>query len=80
MSGVLSVHRRRLPARPDLLALQACFPQRYPVLLESAASHPLTGRYDLLPAFPETVIEARGRGDGFLAELDAACRIEPDLF
>ncbi len=80
MSGVLSVHRRRLPARPDLLALQARFPRRYPVLLESAASHPLTGRYDLLPAFPETVIEARGRGDGFLAELDAACRIESDAF
>ncbi|HET7687534.1 MAG TPA: aminodeoxychorismate synthase, component I, partial [Candidatus Macondimonas sp.] len=73
MSGVLSVHRRRLPARPDLLALQARFPQRYPMLLESAASHPLTGRYDLLPAFPETVIEARGQAQDFLAELDAGC-------
>lgn len=77
MSGILSVHRRRLPARPDFLALQARFPQRYPVLLESAAAHPLTGRYDLLPAFPETVIEGRGPAKNFLAELDAACRREP---
>jgi anthranilate synthase component 1 len=61
------------------LALQARFPQRYPVLLESTASHPLTGRYDLLPAFPETVIEARGRAQDFLAELDAACGTAPRL-
>lgn len=73
MSGVLSVHRRLLPARPDLLTLQARFPRRYPLLFQSTASHPLTGRYDLLPAFPETVIEARGQAQDFLAELDAGC-------
>jgi anthranilate synthase component 1 len=58
------------------LALQARFPQRYPVLLESAAAHPLTGRYDMLPAFPEAVIEGRGLAKNFLTELDAACRRE----
>lgn len=79
MTGVSLIHHQRLSTRPDLLALQARFPDHYPVLLESAASHPLTGRYDILPAFPEVVLEADRRGEGFLAELDAACRAEPML-
>lgn len=44
----------------DLLALHRLDPQRYPCLLESAAPHPATARYDLLFAFPEQVLEARG--------------------
>ncbi len=38
----------RLPALPDLLALAAANPRRYPCLLESVASGPATARYDLL--------------------------------
>jgi anthranilate synthase component 1 len=59
------------------LALHANFPGRYPLLLESAAAHPLTGRYDILPAFPETLIAARDHGVDFLHELATACRLTP---
>lgn len=78
MPAAAAVHVQKLPARPDLLALHARFPARYPLLLESAAAHPLTGRYDLLPAFPETLITARDRGADFLGELAAACRHTPE--
>ena len=77
MSAAAVVHVQRLPRRPDLLALHANFPGRYPLLLESAAAHPLTGRYDILPAFPETLIVARDHGVDFLHELATACRLTP---
>jgi anthranilate synthase component I len=38
--------------RSTLLALHAAFPERYPALLESAASGRPLGRYDILFAFP----------------------------
>lgn len=38
---------------PDLLALHELDPQRYPFLLQSVAGHPVSGRYDLLFAFPQ---------------------------
>ncbi len=74
---------RELPARPDLAALAATFPGRYPCLLESVAHGTPTSRWDLLLAFPEETLclEADGslRRDGvpvpsgdFLAELDRA--------
>ncbi|HET6603248.1 MAG TPA: aminodeoxychorismate synthase component I [Xanthomonadaceae bacterium] len=42
---------RELPASLDLLALHAADPQRYPCLLESAASGTARGRHDVLFAF-----------------------------
>ena len=36
------------PAAADLLSLQAAEPARFPCLLESAAAHPRSGRFDLL--------------------------------
>ncbi|HMM45591.1 MAG TPA: aminodeoxychorismate synthase component I [Candidatus Macondimonas sp.] len=77
MPTATAVHVQKLPQRPDLLALHASFPARYPLLLESAAAHPLTGRYDLLPAFPETLIAARQYGADFLRDLADACRLTP---
>jgi anthranilate synthase component 1 len=73
-----SMHERRLPGTAaDLIALHAQFPERYPVLLESAALGAKTGRYDLLLAGPGAtlVLGADGSldgtpGGGFLAALD----------
>ncbi len=61
--------RRRLATVPDLLALAAAIPERYPGLLESAADG-AGARWDILFAFPYAVIDA-DRVD-FLAALDAA--------
>ncbi len=41
------------PGTPDLLALHEANPARYPFLLQSVAGHPVSGRYDLLFAFPD---------------------------
>ena len=41
------------PGTPDLLALHELNPARYPFLLQSVAGHPVSGRYDLLFAFPQ---------------------------
>jgi anthranilate synthase component 1 len=58
--------------RPPLLGVHAAAPSRYPVLLESSAQHPTTGRYDILFAGPgETII-----GSPFLSRLDAHWRRE----
>jgi anthranilate synthase component 1 len=43
---------RRLTAVPDLLALHARFPERYPHLLASVAQGTPRARYDILFAFP----------------------------
>ncbi|HXF07166.1 MAG TPA: aminodeoxychorismate synthase component I [Candidatus Acidoferrales bacterium] len=77
MPDATAVYVQKLPQQPNLLALHASFPVRYPLLLESAAAHPLTGRYDILPAFPETLIVAREQGADFLRELADACRLTP---
>ena len=45
-----------LAARPDLLALHAANPARYPFLLQSVASGTVQGRYDILFAFPGETI------------------------
>ena len=47
-------------AGSDLLALHRLDSRRYPFLLESAAAHAATGRYDILFAFPQQAIEQRG--------------------
>ncbi len=63
-------HRAQHSGTPDLLALHELDPARYPFLLQSEAGHPVSGRYDLLFAFPqwdssETVRE----GSDFFARL-----------
>ena len=47
-----------IPGRLDLLSLHRRAPERYPFLLESVAGHPLAGRYDILFAFPQQVLES----------------------
>ncbi len=71
----------RLPAYPDLLALHAAQPLRYPYLLESTVQGGPRARYDILFAFPGAAITQHAGGgieyDGrpiaeadFLAALD----------
>ena len=62
---------RRLAKIPDLLALAAAKPARYPALLESAAEG-AGARWDILFAFPQEIIDADKRD--FLPALDAAWR------
>ncbi len=67
--------RAQLPAGPDLLVLHERFPQRYPLLLESVAGHPQSGRWDILFADPGEVLSGRnGRVTG------AGVRCETDNF
>jgi len=54
---------RTLAEAPDLLALAAAAPERYPYLLESAAPGPL-GRYSLLLRTSGKVVGAAGKGQG----------------
>ena len=79
--------RRRLSPWPDLRALQASHPARYPALLESVARGTPQARYDLLFACPRARLELDGAGrlwrDGralpradFLAALDEDWRRE----
>ncbi|HEC13297.1 MAG TPA: aminodeoxychorismate synthase component I [Acidiferrobacteraceae bacterium] len=53
---------RTLAHAPDLSALQAVLPQRYPCLLESVAHGTAQARYDILFAFPQGSIELDGAG------------------
>ena len=60
------------PGTPDLLALHELDPQRYPFLLQSVAGHPVSGRYDLLFAFPDwQSAETVEAGPGFFERLSA---------
>lgn len=54
---------RRLPVRPDLLAVHRAHPERYPFLLESVERGGDRARYDLLFAFPEGRLSLRAGGD-----------------
>lgn len=47
------MHHAQQPGTPDLLALHELNPDRYPFLLQSVAGHPVSGRYDLLFAYPQ---------------------------
>lgn len=71
---------QQMSATPDLLALQAAFPDRYPHLLQSAAVDGKQGRFDILFAFPgeRLTLDSNGRlhgphadKPGFLQALDA---------
>jgi anthranilate synthase component 1 len=53
---------KSLDAAPDLLALHANFPERYPFLLQSAASGTAQGRYDILFGFPGETLCLNGDG------------------
>jgi anthranilate synthase component 1 len=63
----------------DLLALHAANSRRYPVLLQSTAANPRTGRFDILMAFPgerlrlmaDGSLYGRAREQTFLQSLDA---------
>ncbi len=72
---------RRLPVRPDLLAVHRTNPERYPFLLESVEHGNERARYDILFAFPggRLALFPKGElesdavsvsGDDFLTHLD----------
>lgn len=63
---------RRLPVAIDLLALHAANPERYPFLLESAASAGGQNRFDILFAYPQESVVATEVGDRFLPRFDQA--------
>ncbi|TJY55770.1 aminodeoxychorismate synthase component I [Sinimarinibacterium sp. CAU 1509] len=81
--------RAQLPAGPDLLVLHERFPQRYPLLLESVAGHPQSGRWDILFADPGEVLVGRngrlsGAGvnratDNFFDVLDRLVALQPGV-
>jgi anthranilate synthase component 1 len=58
----------------DLFALHRLAPDDYPFLLQSVAGHPVSGRYDILLAFPGAVL--RGQGREFFDALSAAAQAE----
>jgi anthranilate synthase component I len=65
------------PAPADLLALHRRSPAEYPFLLQSVAGHPLSGRYDILFAFPERALTTSDSGStDFLAQLSEWVRTE----
>ncbi|MBT8143644.1 MAG: aminodeoxychorismate synthase component I [Gammaproteobacteria bacterium] len=75
----------RIEQRLDLRLLHARNPQRYPVLLESAASGTPQGRYDILLALPvsQLLLDSSGKlhggdsgGSDFLSELDRQWQAE----
>lgn len=79
-TGATAPVLERLDRWPDLVALHAYDPERYPFLLESVAHGPAQARWDVLCAYPgeRLVLGADGRlagpgaGDGrFLSALDA---------
>lgn len=74
------MHHTQRSGCVDLLAMHRRHPAAYPFLLQSVAAHPQAGRYDILFAGPETVVEARGPGAAiraFFARLSAAAAAEP---
>jgi anthranilate synthase component 1 len=60
-----------LPYDFDPVALHQFAPDRYPYLLQSVASNPEHGRYDIVFAYPEQTLRARYPEDRFLDNLDA---------
>ncbi len=68
----------RLGDWPDLVALHARAPERYPFLLESVAHGPAQARWDILFACPGDRLIFDGSGDPFLPALDAWWRRDRD--
>lgn len=79
LSNTLEIHP--VTAAVDLLGLMDAHPERYPYLLQSAASGPELSRFDILFAFPGETLCLDGNGDlagpfassadGFLGSLDS---------
>lgn len=55
----------QLPGFVDLFDLHRLNPERYPFLLQSAASHAVSGRYDILFGAPETALVGTPESDFF---------------
>jgi anthranilate synthase component 1 len=79
----LVIETRTLPGDTDLLALHRCFPNRYPLLLESVADGTPRSRWDLLlvangegfrsdQAGVVSALDGRALSDGFFEQLDDA--------
>lgn len=84
------MHRARHAGAIDLLDLHQSAPSRYPFLLQSAAGHPDSGRYDILFAFPSGHLKVQdgqlsatavpdAAGDDFFSRLSAWAAEERDL-
>jgi len=69
--------RADLPQAVDLLALHRRHPRLFPFLLQSVASHPQSGRWDILFAFPEHRLTLQ---DGALRSTQAGLADAPDFF
>jgi anthranilate synthase component 1 len=69
--------RAELPQAVDLLALHRRQPRLFPFLLQSVASHPQSGRWDILFAFPENRLSLQ---DGALHSTQAGLDDAPDFF
>ena len=67
-TGVSPNRRATIPYAVDLLSLHESDPERFPFLLESVATHPTQGRFDIL--FAEPIEEVRGDRT-FLRSLDS---------
>ena len=85
--AVLALHRATHAGPVDLFELHRLAPRDYPFLLQSVAGHPLSGRYDILFAFPSAHLAFQdGRlsaGDGvplqgqdFFASLNTSAAAE----
>jgi len=81
------IETRMLPGDTDLLALHRCFPDRYPLLLESVADGTPRSRWDLLFVADGTGFRSNGAGavtaldgsmlaGGFFDQLDDQWRVE----
>ncbi len=79
------IETRTLPGDTDLLALHRCFPQRYPLLLESVADGTPRSRWDILfvadgtgfrsdSAGVVSTLDGHALAGGFLDQLDDAWR------
>jgi anthranilate synthase component 1 len=55
-----TLHRATVEGPADLFALHRLAPAEYPFLLQSAAGHPQSGRYDILFASAGAVLQERG--------------------
>ncbi len=77
--------REQLQHAADLVAIHRADPRRFPFLLQSVAAHRLSGRWDILFAFPEAALTldaeglhgAAGGERDFFAAFDAMAAAEP---
>ena len=58
--------RAEFPGPVDLFDLHRHDPKAYPFLLQSVAGHPQSGRYDILFAYPQSVLSSADSADFFV--------------